>query len=135
MPDIHKAGGVLIQDRKFLFTRSQGKHIFYAPGGKLEANETPPQALIRELQEELQITVKENDLTPLGTFNAISAGTSDQKIQMDVFIVEAWEGEITPASEIAEIKWIDSHIPEGIELGSIFEHDVLPKLKEMNLIN
>jgi 8-oxo-dGTP pyrophosphatase MutT (NUDIX family) len=134
-PDIHKAGGVLIQNRKFLFTRSRGKNIFYAPGGKLDGDETAPQALIRELQEELQISVKEKDLTLLGTFHAISAGTTDKSIRMDVFIVEKWNGVITPASEIEEIKWIDSHVPQGIELGSIFGHDVLPKLKKMDYID
>lgn len=59
---VHVAVGVLLQqDGSFLLTsRPQGK--VYAgywefPGGKLELGETVPQALRRELQEEIGITI------------------------------------------------------------------------------
>ena len=55
--DIHKASGILLQDRKVLVTRSRGKENFVHPGGKLEQGETPKQALVRELKEELNIDV------------------------------------------------------------------------------
>lgn len=132
---IHKAGGVFIKDRKFLTARSRGKSFFIAPGGKLEEGETAPEALVRELEEELQVVVHEKDLTLLGTFHAIAAGKDDTQIQMDVFVVEKWDGDIIPSAEIEEVKWIDSHLPEGFELGSIFHHEVLPRLKERDLID
>lgn len=133
--DIHKAAGVLIQDRKFLITRSKGKSFFIAPGGKLEPGESVVDALRRELQEELQITVEAADLKELGTYYALAAGHTDKYLQMDVLIVGKWSGEITPAAEVEEVMWIGSQLPEGIELGSIFLHDVLPKLKELDLID
>ena len=49
--DIHKSGGVLIKDRRLLVTRSKGKDIFIAPGGKLEEGETAVQAIVREMME------------------------------------------------------------------------------------
>ncbi len=133
--DIHKAAGVLIQDRKFLITRSKGKSFFIAPGGKLESGESVSDALRRELKEELQIEVSTTDLKELGTFYALAAGQDDKYLQMDVLIVEKWVGEIVPAAEVEEIMWINSTLPEGIELGSIFQHDVLPKLKSLDLID
>jgi len=133
--DIHKAAGVLIKDRKFLITRSLGKSFFIAPGGKLEKGESPENALIRELHEELNINVAVSDLVPFGTFFAPAAGHEDSYLQMDVFMVNNWQGEIIPSSEVEEVKWIDSQLAPGIELGSIFHHDVLPKLKEMGLID
>jgi 8-oxo-dGTP diphosphatase len=133
--DIHKAAGVLIRDKKFLITRTHGKDFFIAPGGKVEAGETVVEALQRELQEELGISVTESDLKEFGTFYAPAAGSEDKLLQMDVFLVEKWEGEIAPASEVEEMLWINSTLPEGIKLGSIFQHDVLPKLKEQNLID
>jgi 8-oxo-dGTP diphosphatase len=133
--DIHKAAGVLLRDRKFLITRTHGKDFFIAPGGKVEVGETVTEALRRELQEELGISVAENDLKEFGVFYAPAAGSEDKFLQMDVFLVEKWEGEIAPASEVEEMMWIGSIVPEGIKLGSIFQHDVLPKLKEKNLID
>ena len=133
--DIHKAAGVLIQDRKFLITRTAGKTFFIAPGGKVEPGETPEGALIRELKEELGIDVDSAHLVLLGTFFAPAAGRENEYLQMDVFLVKAWEGVLAPASEVEEIRWISSEVPADIELGSIFHHDVLPLLKAQNLID
>src|SRR3989344_6656545 len=100
--DIYKAGGILIKDRKFLVTRSRGKDIFYAPGGRIEQGEDPETALVRELEEELSIRVKKDCLKPFGTFLHPSAGKNHLTIKMAVFLVEAWEGEIVPSHEIEE---------------------------------
>lgn len=132
--DIHKAGGVLIQDRQFLVERSKGKEIFIAPGGSIEPGETPEQALVRELMEEFQVTVKEEDLEEFGTFYAQAAGQEDKRVRMDVFLVKKWQGEPTPDNEVEEIRWINSN-PGAIALGSIFEHEVLPRLKQSDLID
>lgn len=132
--DIHKAGGILIQDRKFLVGRAKGKNFFISPGGKLKPQETPEEALIRELKEELGIEVVVSNLEEFGTFYAPAAEQEDRYLQMDVFLVHNWVGKIRPNSEIEEILWIDSSTDE-VRLGSIFEHEVLPRLKKENLID
>jgi hypothetical protein len=48
-------------------------------------------------------------------------------LYMDVFTVMAYEGDITPSHEVEEIRWVGSDI-SGITLGSIFAHDVIPRL-------
>lgn len=132
--DIHKAGGIIIRNRRLLVERSKNKDHFIAPGGSLEKNETPKQALVRELLEEFQITVQEKDLVPFGTFRANAAGQEEKVVQMDIFYVTKWLGEPTPDNEVEEIKWITS-TPIGIKVGSIFEHEVLPRLKASNIID
>lgn len=133
--DIHKAAGVLLRDRKFLVARSRGKNIFVAPGGKLEQGESLIEALQRELREELGIEVRSSDLREMGTFYAAAAGQESAYLQMDVFFVDVWKGEITPSAEVEELLWINSAPPAGIEIGSVFLHDVLPRLKTLDLID
>ena len=132
--DIHKAGGILLHDKKFLVTRTKGKPFFVSPGGKLEHNENSRECLIRELAEELNIMVGDSDLEDFGTFEALAAGEADTKIHMDVFIVKHWNGDIAPSSEIEEVLWIDSST-RNVEIGSIFQHDVLPLLKNAGMIH
>lgn len=134
--DIHKAAGVIIKDRRLLVERSKGKDVFVAPGGKLEPGETSQRAVTRELREEFGLNVAENDLEEFGTFYAEAAGSHNagKRLRMDVFMIKDF-GEIKPDSEVEEIRWISSEIPNDIEVGSIFAHEVLPRLKEQGLVD
>lgn len=72
------------------------------PGGKLEEGETPEDALIRELFEELAVTVTKPCLAPL-TFGSHSY--EEFHILMPLFICRRWEGEPVPR-EGQEIRWV-----------------------------
>jgi len=133
--DIYKAAGIILKDRKMLVERSQGKPAFIGPGGRIEAGETALQALVRELKEEFQIGVAESDLKSFGTFSAEAANHPGQQVHMEVFIVSRWSGDIRPAAEIEEIMWLTSNLPTNVTLGSIFAHEIVPKLKAQNLID
>jgi mutator protein MutT len=135
MADVYKAGGILIQNRKLLVVKSENEEMYFAPGGKIEKNETPKQSLVRELKEELAVEVDENDLEEFGTFYGIPAGQVDKVIEMSVFLVKNWKGTVVASSEIEKILWINSDLPENIKIGSIFAHKVLPLLKNQNLID
>lgn len=135
MADIYKAAGIIIKDQKLLVLRGKGKDIFMAPGGKLEADETPIDAVIRELNEELTITVKPNNLEPFGEFEAEAAGQPGKWLYMSVFLVKDFQGELRAASEIEELQWVGANNPTGLLIGSIFEHDVLPRLREKGLVS
>jgi 8-oxo-dGTP diphosphatase len=133
--DIYKAGGIIILKRKTLVERSKGKEYFITPGGKIEPGETPRQALVRELKEEFQIEVDEVDLEPFGTFSAPAANEPERIVHIEHFIVKKWRGEVQPDNEVEEIRWITSEIPPGMKLGSIFAHEIIPRLKKQNLID
>jgi len=91
--------------------------------------------LKRELKEEFGIEIEEENIREFGDFYAPAAGNEENMLRMDVFIVEKWKNEPVPSAEIDEIKWISSNIPKDMKLGSIFEHEVIPKLKSENLID
>lgn len=135
MDDIYKAAGIIIKDRKLLTERSKGKDFFIAPGGQIEAGETAPQALVRELKEEFSIDTDEADFELFGTFTAEAANHPGRTVHMQVFIVTAWRGEIVADNEVDEIRWLTSKLPEDIQVGSIFAHEVIPRLKAQNLID
>jgi 8-oxo-dGTP pyrophosphatase MutT (NUDIX family) len=132
--DIHKAAGILVNEKRLLVVRSRDKSAFFAPGGKVQAGECPRDALIRELREELTVTVIPADLTEFGTFYASATDDESKTLRMDVFFVHAWKGAITPSNEIEEVRWLSSAVPSNLVVGSIFRHEVLPRLKERGLV-
>ena len=72
------------------------------PGGKLEPGETPEQAIIRELHEELRIETKTACLAPL-TF--ASHAYDDFQLLMPLFVCRRYWG--TPvAVEHQALKWV-----------------------------
>jgi 8-oxo-dGTP diphosphatase len=72
------------------------------PGGKLHAGERPEDTLIRELNEELGITVNEACLAPL-TF--ASHGYPDFHLLMPLYVCRRWEGTVVP-KEGQTLKWV-----------------------------
>lgn len=133
--DIYKAAGILIKDRRAVVERSMGKPAFVQPGGRIEAGETAAQALVRELKEEFDIDVSESDLEPFGAYSAPAANHPSQQVHMEVFMVKKWRGTVRPNSEVEELLWVDSKLPEGVEIGSIFVHEIVPRLKELGLVD
>ncbi len=72
------------------------------PGGKVEAGERPEEALIRELREELGISVQESCLAPL-SFASHSYPTFH--LLMPLFICRRWQGIAQPC-EGQLLKWV-----------------------------
>ena len=131
---IHKAAGILVKDRRLLVEKSFNKDFFIAPGGKIQGDETPKQALRRELKEEFSIEVVESNLDEFGTFIAEAAGKNGVTVEMQVFVVAGWEGEPVASSEVEDIAWITSEYGD-MPVGSIFAKEVIPRLKDQNLID
>ena len=92
-------------NRVLIAQRPPGKQLaglWEFPGGKLHEGERPEAALIRELAEELGITVKEACLAPL-TF--ASHAYADFHLLMPLYVCRRWEGFVTPREGQA-LKWV-----------------------------
>lgn len=93
------------EGRVMIAQRPQGKSLaglWEFPGGKVEGDETPEVALIRELDEELGIKVAAEALMP-GTF--VSHRYEAFHLFMPLYVVRAWSGEVT-AREHAGLEWV-----------------------------
>jgi 8-oxo-dGTP diphosphatase len=91
--------------RVLLAQRPAGKSmagLWEFPGGKVEPGERPEQSLIRELEEELGISVKEDCLAPL-TF--ASHGYPDFHLLMPLYVCRRWNGIVAPR-EGQQLTWV-----------------------------
>jgi 8-oxo-dGTP diphosphatase len=103
-PHLNVCVGILrdVQGRVLLASRPEGKPYagyWEFPGGKIEAGETPLDALIRELHEELGIQVTTAYRWVTRYFEYPHA-----TVQLHFFWIPAWDGEPT-AQEGQQLSW------------------------------
>ncbi len=72
------------------------------PGGKLELNELPEEALIREIKEELNVEIKIIEALPI----AEHAYVPEKIIQLIPFRCVVESNETPSATEHAELRWM-----------------------------
>ena len=88
-----------------LSKRPINKHLegyWEFPGGKIETNETPEQALIREIKEELNIDINNKCIAPL-SFSEFDY--KEFQLLLLLYVCRRWEGD--PMSmENNELKWV-----------------------------
>lgn len=107
LPVLHVAAVALVDDqgRVLLARRPAGKAmagLWEFPGGKVEEDETPEEALLRELVEELGITILPADLTLAAT---AAHDYDDFHLHMPLYLCRRWQG--TPrAIEAEELAWV-----------------------------
>ena len=93
-------------DRRVLIAqRPEGKSmagLWEFPGGKVEPGETPEDALIRELSEELGIQTRQACLAPL---SFASHAYENIHLLMPLYVCRKWQG--TPQTrEHQALKWV-----------------------------
>ena len=72
------------------------------PGGKLELNELPEDALIREIKEELNVSINILESLPISDYSYVP----EKVIRLIPFKCVIQNNEIPVAAEHAELRWV-----------------------------
>ena len=107
-PLVEVAAGLLMDDEGRLLacrrsTERSWPGWWEFPGGKIEVGETPRQALVRELKEELSIDVNDDDLQ---NFGIEYHRYPEVDVRMHLFIVRSWSGTLACSAHDA-LRWLD----------------------------
>ena len=99
-----KVVAAVIKDRDRIFATARGygeyKGWWEFPGGKIEPGETPQEALVREIKEELTSEIKVGKL-----IKTIEYDYTDFHLSMDCFWAEIIKGELI-LKEAEEARWL-----------------------------
>ncbi|MGB5446427.1 MAG: 8-oxo-dGTP diphosphatase MutT [Psychromonas sp.] len=70
------------------------------PGGKVKSNETPEQAMLRELQEEVAITALDYRL-----FETLFFDYGDKQLNLNFYLISKFRGDVL-ANEGQVMRWV-----------------------------
>ena len=102
-----------LQEKKSIFATARGYGEFKGqwefPGGKIEAGETPQQALEREIQEELDTKIKVGDL-----IETVEYDYPTFHLLMDCFWCEVVDGQLK-LLEAKEARWLSKDTLHSVQ--------------------
>ena len=123
-----KVVAAVIRDGNKVFATARGYGEFKGqwefPGGKIEEGETPQQALVREIKDQLEADIEVGEL-----IDTIEYDYPTFHLSMDCFWAEVKSGELIPkeaeaikwlcAAELDSVQWLpaDLSLIESIRIG------------------
>lgn len=125
MAEVFKvAAGVIIENSKFLVEKRRDDEdidpgLVCMPGGHVDPGETLEQAIVREMKEELGITVNEFEFFNSGFYTA----SNGELEHVHYFIIKKYTGKIV-SHEAASVYWESDVNNLSIE----FERNIISKL-------
>lgn len=129
-------GTMFFKSNKLLIDKPRKRATYQMIGGRVEENETPLEAAIRECHEELgaKALFDENKLELVMDFDEIATSDPNLKIHFYVYKYNGeLKGELTESEEIESFLWYDSTNGQDI-LSNTLKNEVVPYCLENNYI-
>lgn len=129
-------GTMFFKDSKILIDKPRKRKTYQMVGGKIEKNETPLQAAIRECYEELGKSVKldEKSFERIMEFDEIATSDGKTHIHFYVFKYNKYlNGNLETSKEIEKFLWYDSSLGNEI-LSNTLKNEVIPYCLKNKLI-
>lgn len=107
---------VVKRDNQLLLVQARNREKYYFPGGKIDEGETQIEALVREINEELKVTLDATKLSFVKTIVGPAYPQKNEQTELNGYITSEtidWDS-VQPASEITAIDWIDISDAEKI---------------------
>ncbi len=124
-PSIRIAAGLIVDGAgRVLLVRKRGTQTFMQAGGKIEPHEIPAQTLVRELEEELGISVAPDAPEYLGEFTAPAANETGHTVSAACFYLRA-DFDVSPTREIDAAAWITPN-DDSLPLAPLTRDHLLP---------
>lgn len=129
-------GTMFFKDEKLLIDKPRKRPTYQMIGGRVEDNETPLEAAIRECHEELgsKAIFDKDKIELVMEFDEIA--TSDNKTPIHFYVFKyngTLEGELETSDEIENFLWYDT-TDTSSPLSNTLKNEVVPFCKEKKLI-
>lgn len=115
-----------------LLVRKRGTRYFIQPGGKIEPGESKAEALVRELQEELNLSMSIRDFSYVGCFTDKAINEPGRTVIAEIYHTNIDVSGISPAAEIEEIIWYSVTYPQKVLLAPLTKNHLIPLITALS---
>jgi len=119
---------IINSQNRMLIVQKQSSTYYQLPGGKIDGNEQPVEALCRELKEELDLTLSQEQINLLGIHEAKAVNEVGKTVRGYVFSVDIAESEesLNPHAELKEVYWLSEDEVPDYKLANLLREFALP---------
>jgi len=116
--------GAVFKDNKILMVKEAADNLWSLPGGWLDLNETPREAIEREIFEESGYIAKVNKLILLGDNRLMGHKSQHQHIIIVFFLCDLLGEGAKPSIETLDVGFFEENNLPPLSLGRVTEEEV-----------
>ncbi|MHC5311034.1 NUDIX hydrolase [Myroides sp. LJL116] len=111
---------------EMLIVKKLKTNVFIMPGGKIEQQETPTQALKREIAEELNLQIDVSKMHFLSKHTAIAANEKNTLVTACVYHIKISKTTLQVANEIEQAIWVNHHNYQNYQYANLISEFSIP---------